>query len=76
MSEIEPPWIANENLELYHLRFHLRSRARQLGSALDELEVDVDSMSTLIFVVCFQGESVSTQSRNAHLDLQLVASLN
>lgn len=25
---------------------------------------------------CFQGESVSTQSRNAHLDLQLVASLN
>lgn len=33
MSEIEPPWIATENLELYHLRFHLRSRARQLGSA-------------------------------------------
>ena len=74
MSEIEPPWIANENLELYHLRFHLRSRARQLGSALDEVEVD--STSTLISVVCFQGESVSTQSRNAHLDLQLVASLN
>ena len=32
MSEIEPPWIATDNLELYHLRFHLRSRARQLGS--------------------------------------------
>lgn len=53
MSEIEPPWIATENLELYHLRFHLRSRARQLGS-----------------------ESVSTQSRNAHLDLQLVSVSN
>ena len=44
MSEIEPPWIANENLELYHLRFHLRSRARQLGSASTNSKSD--SMST------------------------------
>ena len=44
---------------------------------LDELQVGLDIYDTPVdFCWCFQGESVSTQSRNAHLDLQLVASLN
>lgn len=50
MSEIEPPWIANENLELYHLRFHLRSRARQLGSASTNSKSDSTSMDSTFMI--------------------------